>query len=117
MKGMDPVISALSSQLGVSDAQAGGGIGSMLSLAKSKLSTQDFSAVSKAIPGAESYIKTAQQALGSSGSITDMAGLKSAFTKLGMKPEMINQFKPVLLETAGKLGGDSVKQMLASALA
>lgn len=43
MKGMDPILGALSSQLGVSDTQAGGGLGSILSLAKSKLSTQDFS--------------------------------------------------------------------------
>ena len=102
MKGMDPMLGALSSQLGVSDTQAGGGLGSILSLAKSKLSTQDFSQVSKAIPGAESYIKAAQQALGSNGSITDKAGLKSAFAKLGITPDMIDKFKPVLLETAGK---------------
>lgn len=36
------------------------------------------------------------------------AGLKSAFAKLGITPDMIDKFKPVLLETAGKLGGASV---------
>lgn len=117
MSSADPLLGALSSQLGISGTQASGGLGSMMSLVKSKLSTQDFSQVTKAIPGTESYIKTAQQALGSSGSITDMAGLKSAFTKLGMTPEMVNKFKPVVLETAGQLGGDSVKQLLAKALA
>lgn len=119
MKGMDSLISAMSSQFGVTETetQASGGPGSMLSLAKSKLSTLDFSQVSKAIPGSESYIKAAQQAPGSNGPITDKAGLKSAFPKLGITPEMIDKFKPVLLESAGKLGGDSVKQMLANALA
>lgn len=116
MKSADPLIGALTSQLGVTEAQAGGGVGSMLSLAKSKLTAENFSALSKAIPGAESYMKTAQDALGAGTKITDTGGLNSAFSKLGMGPDMVAKFKPIVIDTAGKLGGEPVKQMLAGVL-
>jgi Protein of unknown function VcgC/VcgE (DUF2780) len=114
--GEDPLLGALSSQLGVSDSQASGGVGSMMSLAKTKLSPENYSALTKAIPGIDGYMKTAQEVLGPGAKITDMTGLKSAFRRLGMNADMVGKFKPIVLETAGKLGGDSVKQLLAGAL-
>jgi hypothetical protein len=114
--GADPLLETLSSTVGVSDTQAAGGVGSMMSLAKSKLSPENFATVSKAVPGLDGYMKTAQDVLGPNTKITDMAGLKSAFSKFGMNPEMIGKFKPILLESAGKLGGEPVKQLLAGAL-
>jgi len=116
MGGSDELVGALTSQLGVSDTQASGGVGSMMSLAQSKLTPENFSAVSKAIPGAEGYMKTAQDVLGPNMKITDTAGLKSAFSKFGMSPDMVAKFKPIVLESAGKLGGEPVKQILAGVL-
>ena len=114
--GEDPLLGALSSKLGVSDTQASGGVGSMMSLAKTKLSPENFSTVTKAIPGIDGYMKTAQDVLGPNMKITDPAGLKSAFSRLGMSADMVGKFKPIVLETAGKLGGEPVKQLLAGAL-
>lgn len=113
----DPLVTALSGRLGVSDTQAKGGVGSMLGLAKTKLSPEKFSTLSAALPGVDGYLKSAQEVLGPNAKIADMTGLKSAFSRLGMGPEMIGKFKPILLETAGKVGGEPVKQLLASALA
>jgi len=48
--------------------------------------------------------------------LTDMNGVKTAFQKLGMSPDMVNQFKPVVLDYAGKAGGDQTKTLLASVL-
>lgn len=103
----------LTKQLGVTQTQAEGGVGSLLALSKEKLGSAQFQQISKAIPGADKYLKAAQNL---NTPITDMNGVKSAFSKLGMSPDMVNQFKPVVLDYAGKYGGDTTKSLLASVL-
>jgi len=102
---------SLMSQLGVSAPQATGGIGAILSYAKSSLSPEKWDTVAKSIPGADSYLKTASDALGG-GSITSAAGVGEAFSKLGMSPEMAKQFTPIVADQAGKIGGDTAKSLI-----
>jgi outer membrane protein OmpA-like peptidoglycan-associated protein len=59
---------SLTSQLGVTSEQASAGVGSMLNYAKGKLSPEQWSTVSKSIPGADSYLNSASKALGSGNS-------------------------------------------------
>ena len=107
--------SLLTKQLGVTDTQASGGVGSMLKLAQEKLAAGDFDTVAKAIPGADKYLASAKQLLGG-GNIVDKAGLQSAFSKLGMSPSMVDQFTPVVTQFVGQTGGDKAKNLLSGVL-
>src|SRR4051812_38079576 len=97
--------STLTKQLGVTDGQAAGGVGAILAFAQQRLAAGDFDLVAKAIPGSETYLGMAKQLLGSA-NISDKAGLQGAFSKLGMTPDMLNKFAPIVTDYAGKMGSD-----------
>ena len=111
----DPLIGLLTSKLGVTDNQAKGGMGSMLTLAKEKMTPANFNQLASVIPTANGYMDSAKQ-LGAVGTspLKDMSGLNAAFAKLGIKPEVAQQFVPLVTDYLGKIGGDSVKSLLAS---
>ena len=116
MTGSAPdLTSLLTKQLGVTESQASGGVGSMLQLAQEKLTSGQFDSVAKGIPGSQKYLDSAKQLLGG-GKVGDAGGLKSAFSKLGMSPDMVDKFKPVVTNYAGEVGGPQVKSLLESAL-
>jgi hypothetical protein len=116
MKGSSSdLISALTKQLGVSNAQAEGGTASILALAQQKLAAGDFDSIAKAIPSSDKYLAVAKQVLGGAG-ITDKAGLQSAFSMLGMSPDMVGKFAPIVTDYVGKAGGDRAKNLLAGVL-
>ena len=112
----DPLISALTGQLNVTTDQAQGGAGSMLTLAKEKLSSMDFNALTKMIPGADTYMKTAKDLGAVTGPVGDKAGLTSSFSKLGMGSDMVGKFSGVLSDFLGKAGGEPAKNLLAGVL-
>ncbi|HVY08230.1 MAG TPA: DUF2780 domain-containing protein [Burkholderiales bacterium] len=107
--------SLVTKQLGVSDSQATGGIGAMLKLAQEKLSAGDFDQVAKAIPGTSKYLDSAKKLLGG-GNVGDAAGLQSAFSKLGLSPDMVGKFKTILTQFAGQSGNSNAASLLAGAL-
>lgn len=112
MESSSSVVNSLTSQLGVTSQQASAGVGSMLNYAQGRLPASDFAAVSKSLPGADSYMRTASDALGSA-PIKDAAGLNSAFSRLGMSPDMVNKFYPIVSDYVGKQGGAAAKSVLA----
>jgi hypothetical protein len=91
----------LAKNLGVTEAQATGGVGAMLQQAAGKLSATDFDSIRKSVPGVDQYLKASQNALGGA-KLSDIGGLQGAFKKLGLKPEMVAQFKPYVLDYVGK---------------
>jgi hypothetical protein len=101
----------LASQLGVTSSQASGGLGSMLSLAESKLSPADFDKLKGAMPNASSYTDAAKRA-GITEPITDVGGLNKALGKLGMSPDQVSKFVPTVADALGKTAGGSTKNML-----
>ena len=105
----------LTKQLGVTDTQASGGVGSMLKLAQEKLAAGDFDKIAKAIPGSDKYLASAKQLLGGA-NVGDKAGLQSAFFKLGMSPSMVDKFTPIVTQFVGGTGGEQAKNLLAGAL-
>jgi hypothetical protein len=109
------LVNLLSSQLGVSETQASGGVGSILKLAQEKLSAGDFDQVAKAIPGADKYLAQAKQLLGG-GNVGDKAGLQSAFSKLGMSPDMVGKFSPIVTQFVSQSGGSQAGSLLAGVL-
>ncbi len=100
----------LTSQLGVTDKQASGGVGSILSYAKSALPQDKYSTLSSAIPNADSLLAMAPSVSGDSssslGALSGMMGgnsstsglatLTSQFSSLGLSSDMIGKFVPVI---------------------
>lgn len=116
MGGADTLTRLLTNQLGVTSNQAMGGVGSILSLAKERLSGMDFMALTKLIPGADTFMKTARDLGAVTGPIGDRAGLTNAFSRLGMGHEMVPKFTQVLSDFVGKAGGEPARTLLAEAV-
>ena len=114
--GPEMLTQLLTNQLGVTANQAAGGAGSILSLAKEKLSNMAFSSLSSAIPGADALVKSAQSLGAITGPLGNRAGVDAAFGKLGMQPPMVDKFGGVMGDVAAKAGGDPVKALLGALL-
>src|SRR5690349_11391084 len=103
-KASPDLVGALSKELGSTPEQAAGAAGALFGVAKSRLKPEEFSQVSKAVPGMSSLLKAAPvAAVGTAGALSKMAGsasglagVASSFTKLGLKPELVAQAVPVL---------------------
>ena len=104
------LLSALTAT-GASQQQAIGGLGAMMGMAKAKLPASEWDAVTKAFPGTDQAIQTAQS-MGVTDAVADMVGLRGAFTKLGMSADMADRFVPVVTNYAGTVGGEAVKTAL-----
>jgi hypothetical protein len=126
VKASPDLVTALSKELGSTPEQAAGAAGSLFGLAKSRLKADEFSQVSKAVPGMDSLLKAApavSSAVGTSGALGQLAGsagglatAASAFSKLGLKPEMVGKAIPVLTSFVSKSGGAGVGSLLAGVL-
>ena len=91
------------------------------------MGVSDFDVVSSALPGVDSLIGAAPDTGsglmgsassllgGSSSSLGDMAGMASSFSDLGMSPDMVSQFVPVILDYAQTAGSDQAMQLLQGA--
>jgi|SRR5882672_2644883 len=106
----------LKSQLGVTDKQAAGGVGSILTLAQEKLVKGDFDKIAAVVPGASKYMDQAKKLGAVTGPIKDMDGLKAAMGRLAMSPETTSKFIPAVTNFVGKAGGGSVQSLLTSVL-
>jgi hypothetical protein len=133
------LVSRLTSSLGVTESQAAGGAGTIFNYAKGRLSPGDFGQVASAVPGIDSLMKAAPSTessgsggvmgiagsmLGGSGGATSGVGgalgglsaLAGPFSKLGLSPDMIGKFVPVVLDYVKSTGGSSVMSVLKGAL-
>lgn len=124
------LVQLLTSQLGVSNQQAKGGTGLLLKLAQEKLGASDFSKVSGAVPNSQSYMQAAPEPGGLAGAIGmfassfggnagqlgNLASLAGGFKDLGLSPEMISKFIPIVLSFVQAKGGDGVKRLLQQVL-
>ena len=133
------LVHQLMKQFGIDEAQAKGGIGAILNLAKEKLGT-DFSHVSALVPGADDMMKTAPGApgapassapeaggglMGMIGAVGGMLGVKNVqdiaklyenFQKLGLNTAQITGFIQTILAFVEKQGGGTVKLLLEKVL-
>jgi Protein of unknown function VcgC/VcgE (DUF2780) len=121
------LIGSLVDQLGVSKEQATGGSGAVFKEAKNNMSPGDYSQLLNAVPGIDSLISSAPKTggltgkassllSGSSGSAGGMAALADSFGKLGLSPDMVNQFVPVILDFVQSEGGKQAMGLLKNAL-
>ncbi len=122
------LVGMLTSQLGVTEDQAAGGAGSLFDFAKGQMAPSDFDTVTSALPevgdlmgaapqgGSGGLLGSASSLLGgSAGGLEDAAGVASTFSDLGMSPNMVNEFVPVILDYAESAGSDQAMQLLQSA--
>jgi Protein of unknown function VcgC/VcgE (DUF2780) len=113
-------------ELGISEVQANAAIGSMLGQAKTKLPPEDFTKLSSAIPGADSYLSAASAAgvgpaegaavdsatAGAAGAASNTDVLNAALAKLQIPPESAEKLVPVVTEYVNQVGGPKVAGLL-----
>jgi Protein of unknown function VcgC/VcgE (DUF2780) len=118
------LVGALSKELGSTPEQAAGAAGSLFNVAKSRLKPEEFSQVASAVPGMDMLLKAAPATGGAAsgtlsqmgGSAAGLAGAATAFSKLGLKPDMVSKAVPVLTSFVSKSGGADVGKLLGGAL-
>ena len=124
------LVPLLMDSLGVTKAQAMGGAGAIFTSAKSKLPAEDFSKVEAAVPGMDELLQSAPRVTGDSSMIQagksflgggtetlqGVIGLADSFSQLGLSPDMMSQFTPVILDYVQQNGGDAVRSLLQGAL-
>jgi hypothetical protein len=114
--GKDALISSLTSTLGLTENQAQGGVGSILTLAQERLAAGDFDKIAAVVPGAQKYLDTAKSLGAVTGQLGNLAGLNSALGRLGIKPDQAAKLVPAVTDFVGKAGGPEVGKLLSGAL-
>jgi hypothetical protein len=112
------LVGSISKELGVTADQARGGAGALFSLAQHKMDPASFTKVADAVPGMDALLKAAPGGAGGGalGNLGTMAAAAGAFKKLGLSPDMVAKFVPVLTKFVGGKGGADVAKLLAGAL-
>jgi hypothetical protein len=118
-KASPELVGLLSKEIGGTPEQAAGAAGALFGIAKSRLKADEFSLVDKAVPGMASLLSAAP-AVGAlsqmGGSAGGLASAVAAFSKLGLKPEMVAKAVPILTSFVTKSGGANVGSLLAGVL-
>jgi hypothetical protein len=112
----NPLMSKLTSSLGVTQQQAEGGVGSILTLAQEKLAKGDFDKVASLIPGASGYLEKARSLGAVTGPLLNGAGLTGALGKLGIDAPTAARFVPTVTKFVSKAGGSKLGGLLTNAL-
>ena len=118
--GEDELIGLLTNELKITDDQAKGGAGALFNYAKEGLSGDEFDQVSAAVPDMADYLG-AIPALGGKSTgmlgkatqtLVGMPAVTAAFEKLGLSPDMVGMFTPLLVNYVDKKGGKAVGDLL-----
>ena len=124
------LVDLLVKNIGVTTQQAEGGAGAIFNAAKENMGADDFSKVTTAMPEVESLMAAAPEIKKDSGtfggfssmvskntgSAGKMADLYSSFSELGLNKETAAKFIPLVLDYAKSEGGQTVFNLLKSAL-
>ena len=120
------LVAALSKEIGATPEQSAGAAGALFGVAKSKLAPNQFSQVAQAVPGMDLLLKAAPAAggaIGTSGAISQLSGsagnlaaAAAAFSKMGLKPELVAKAVPIRTSFVTKSGGAGVGRLLAGVL-
>ena len=106
----------LQGQLGLTEDQAQGSIGSLLSLASEKLNSGEFDQLAGMIPGADKSMDAAKRLGAVTGPLESLADLNQSLAALGISPETIEKFVPMVTDYLGKLGGKDAMGLLQKVL-
>jgi hypothetical protein len=125
------LVGALAKELGATPQQAEGATGALFDTARQKMPAADWAKVSAAVPGMDGLLKAAPAmgaagptgtggaaaaagAIGTSGG--SLGSAAAAFSKLGLKPDMVAKAVPILTQYVSKSGGADIGSLLAAAL-
>ena len=124
------LVGGLAKELGATPQQAEGAAGALFAAAKQNMPAADWTKV-KRLPrrgwttpqGRTDYerggdpraLGAAPTAAGVMGGAATMGGAAGAFSKLGLKPDMVAKAVPILTQDASKTGGADVGALLAGA--
>jgi hypothetical protein len=98
----NPLVSSLTSGLGLSANQAIGGAGAVLGAAQEKLSPGDWSKVAKDVPGADALVTQAKSMSGVTGKFGDLSSMGGTFEKLGLNSEQVSKLVPAVTDYVAK---------------
>ena len=110
----EKLVNTLTSGLGVNAEQAAGGSAALLSMAKNQLSAEQFKGVTDSVPGLSALLGgDGGLAASALSQVSSMEGVSNAFKSLGLSPDMITQFAPMILKFLGEqgVGSDLVTQL------
>jgi hypothetical protein len=131
------LVAMLTQQLGVTEPQATGGAGAIFALAKSKLGAGDFSQIAAGVPNMDALLGAAPTpaapaeadtgaagglagsalgAMGGSGALGSAAQLASSFSSLGLGPDMVGKFIPVVVQYVQGTAGPGAASLLQGAV-
>jgi hypothetical protein len=120
------LVGELTNGLSITPQQATGGAGALFGVAKSKLSPADFSQIAAVVPGMGSFLKAAPSTGGGSGlsgltsslpgNVGGLASAATAFQKLGLSPNMVEKFVPILTNFLHAKGGANAASLLSGVL-
>ena len=125
---MNELIKRLTKELGVSKAQAQGGLVALLRAGQQNMARADFEQFVADVPGADELLKkapppsTLSSLAGGLGSLFGgrsspgrWAGLAASFTELGVDIDTAKKFGPIVIDYVRHHGGENlVKQMRAA---
>ena len=98
----------ISKDLGITNSQTEAGLGAMMMLSKEKLSPDDYSKLSKGIPGGgDSYINKATNLGVLPGSVGTSADIIKVLGMVGVGPVQAAKFTGEVLKFTGSLGGST----------
>lgn len=125
------LVKLLSSQVGdVNPEQAKGGAGLIFQMVQKHLSPQEFGKVQAAVPESQELIQAAPNetggglmgALGGLASavggenLGQLASLAGGFQKLGISPQLVMKFVPIIVTYVQQQGGDEVAKLVQGVL-
>jgi hypothetical protein len=120
------LVGELTKGLSITPQQATGGAGTLFSANKSQLSPADFGKIAAVVPGMGSFLKAAPSTGGGTGlsgltsalpgNVGGLASAATAFQKLGLSPNMVEKFVPIMTNFLQAKGGSSVASLLSGAL-
>jgi len=128
VKASPELVQSLSKEIGATPEQAAGAAGALFGLAKTRLKADEFAQISQAVPGMSALLKAAPGTKSSNplsrgadlapalGTAAAVAPAASAFSELGLKPELVTKAIPVLTSFVSKSGGADAARLLPGAL-
>lgn len=123
------LVGSVMSQLGLTQTQAEGGLGSLLGLAKTSLGQESFSPIADSIPGIDGLLAAAPKLDGTSGmtgllskagdlgnSLQGSAMVYDAFAKLGISKELAAPMIDIVKNYLQSSGGEGTADLLVKGL-
>lgn len=117
-KNASSLLGSLTSQLGITETQAAGGTSAILNDASNNMSSSDISKLTDAVPALGSFMggNDRSSSSGLLGAVMSSQTVSDRFSALGLDPDMIQQFIPIILNYVQSEGGSDMMNLLKGAL-